>query len=101
MIHELLSHGAANAIPGNQLAATLNMELRELTQIIERERQAGFPICASVVRGGAGYFMPATAEELALYCCSLDRRLRNIRRTRDAMGHALSEMVGQEYVGGW
>lgn len=101
MIHEILPTGRENAIPGKQIAACLGMELRDVTKRIERERQYGNPICAAVAHGEAGYFLPGDASELALYLASLDRRLRNIQRTRSAMGDVLAEMVEQEQIEGW
>ena len=101
MIHEILPTGAANAVSGKKLATTLNIEHRELTKQIERERQAGEPICATVSGDDRGYFLAADAGELALYCKSLDRRLRNIQKTRRAVGHTLSRMMDQSEIDGW
>ena len=98
MVHEILPTGAGNAIPGKHLALSLEMEHRELTKQIERERQAGEPICAVVGGDDRGYFLAANASELALYCKSLDRRLRNIQKTRRAVGETLTRMMDQEEI---
>lgn len=74
---------------------------RELTQQIERERQAGSPICAVTSGDHRGYFLPVDAGELAQYISSIDRRIRAISRTRNACGETLRRMIGQEQIEGW
>lgn len=98
MIHEILPTGAANAIPGKQLAESLGLDHRTLTRLVEKERQSGCAICAGVTEDSLGYFRPQDAGELSLYCRSLDRRLRNIQKTRRAMGDALVKMLEQEEI---
>ena len=98
MVHEILPVGAENAVPGKHLARCLDLDLRELTKQIERERQAGKPICAVVSGDDRGYFLAEDPIELALYCKSLDRRLRNIQKTRRAVGATLARMVSQEEI---
>lgn len=100
-VSAVLPHGAANAVDGQTLAAALGFKsVRELSKRIERERRAGQPICASVSGEHKGYFM-GDAGELQLYLRSLDRRLREVRRTRDAIGETLLRLGGQELIEGW
>lgn len=100
-VSDVLPHGAANAVDGQTLAAALGFKsVRELSKRIECERRAGQPICAAVSGEHKGYFV-GDAEELRLYLRSLDRRLREVRRTRDAVGETLLRMGGQEIMEGW
>ena len=47
-VSKLLTHGKAGAITGAELVKLLELkDLRELTQLVEAERRAGIPICAS------------------------------------------------------
>lgn len=101
MIYEILSRGASNAKPGRKLAVELGLDQREFTKIVERERKLGFPICATTAGIDRGYYLAADAAELALYCRSLDRRLKNIQQTRRACGDTLDRMMGQETCEGW
>ena len=100
-VADVLPHGAANAVDGKTLAAALGFKtVRELSKQVERERRAGQPICASVSGERRGYFM-GDPNELHLYLRSLDRRLREVRRTRDACEDTLRQMTGQEVLKGW
>lgn len=63
-------------------------------------RRAGQPICAAVSGEHRGYFI-GDAEELRLYLHSLDRRLREVRRTRDAIVETLRRESGQMVLEGW
>lgn len=83
MIHELLSAGAENALPGRYLCGLLEINLRDLTQAIENERRQGEPICAST-QPPFGYYLAANRGEMVRYCQSLSRRLGEINRTRRA-----------------
>lgn len=100
-VSDILPRGAANAVDGRTLAAAMGFKsVRELSKRIERERRAGQPICAAVSGEHRGYFMGDT-DELRLYLRSLDRRLREVRRTRDACDDTLRRMIGQEVLEGW
>lgn len=101
MIHEILPSGKANAVPGHSLMATLHLrELRELTQIVERERKDGFPICAST-GDVKGYYLAATPGELEDYIKSLGRRILNMGRTMTHLEDTLLRMTGQEKLKEW
>ena len=100
-VSDILPHGAANAVDGQTLAAALGFKSgRELSKRIERERRDGQPICAAVSGEHKGYFI-GDAEELRLYLRSLDRRLREVRRTRDTCNETLCRLSGQELIEGW
>ena len=74
-------------------------DLRDLTQLVERERRDGSPICAST---GAekGYYLADGPEELEDYLRSLNRRVKNINRTVVHLEDTLSNMTGQQRIGG-
>ena len=94
--------GASNAISGKELAAMLGYKsLRLLSRQIQRERLAGAPICAAVSGDSRGYYLTDEPTELRRYISALDRRLREVRRTRDACGDTLRRMTGQEVLKGW
>ena len=100
MIFEILPSGKANAVTGHDLMAALHLqELRDLTQIIERERKDGFPICAST-SGVKGYYLADTPEELEAYIKSLGRRIHNMSRTMTHLEDTLIRMTGQERMEG-
>ena len=101
-VHEVLLTGAQNAIEGATLAAALGFkDRRSLSKQIERERRSGQPICAAVSGNSRGYYMADNPYELQWYIRALDRRMREVRRTRDACGLTLQRMTGQEVIGGW
>ena len=96
-VASLLLSGKSNAIPGKDLVNLLNLRNpRELTKLIESERRSGAPICASTDSSIPGYFIATDAAELAQYVQSLDRRLFQIRKTRQACGDTLEKMTGQQ-----
>lgn len=99
MIHEFLGHGRGNAIPGRDLVAILQLkDGRELTKLIEKERRCGEPICATTNSENPGYFLAEDTEELEQYIRSLDRRLKNVRTTREACQDTLIRMTGQQMI---
>ena len=101
-VAEYLPVGASNAISGKELAAMLGYKtLRLLSRQIQRERLAGAPICAAVSGDSRGYYLASSPDELSAYLKALDRRLREVHRTRDACGDTLWRMSGQEVLRGW
>ena len=101
-VADVLPVGAANAVDGQTLVTILGYRtLRELSREIQRERAAGHPICAAVAGDRRGYYLAATPDELQRYIKALDRRIRAVRKTRDACGDTLRRMSGQEAMQGW
>ena len=97
---KFLPSGKENAVPGWKLVEILGLkDLRDLTQLVERERRDGSPICAST---GAekGYYLADGPEELEDYLRSLNRRVKNINRTVVHLEDTLSNMTGQQRLGG-
>ena len=101
-VHEVLLQGAGNAIEGATLAAALGFkDRRALSKEIERERRSGQPICAAVAGNSRGYYLADDPDELQRYIRALDRRIREVRKTRNACALTLQRMTGQEVIGGW
>lgn len=82
-IRDFLLPGIENATTAKDLCKILNVDGRTLTQLIERERREGAPICASC---GApfGYYLAADQEEMQDYCGRLRHRLQEISATMAA-----------------
>lgn len=101
-VSDILPHGAANAIEGAALAAVLGFkDRRALSKQIERERRSGHPICAAVAGKSRGYYLANDPDELQRYIKALDRRIREVRRTRDACNETLCRLSGQTVLEGW
>ena len=83
MIHEVLLKGEQNAQTGSDLCSLLGISIRDVTAIIEKERRAGYPICAST-GGKPGYYLAENREEMERYCRSLLKRAGEIHKTRRA-----------------
>lgn len=100
-VSDMLLEGKENAITGGRLVDVLELkDLREPTQLVEGERRAGSPICASTGNGSHGYYLAKDAAELEDYLGSLDRRLHHIGLTRRHLEATLLRMTGQEKMGG-
>jgi len=83
MIYEILLTGKDNARTGREICRLLNLNARELTAAIARERREGKPICANTGKT-PGYFLAADQEEMQKYCRSLWQRAGEIHKTRRA-----------------
>lgn len=99
-IEKFLLPGKENALPGRALAGLLGLSLRDISLAVEAARRAGAPICASVDARCPGYYLASSAGELADYLASLDRRLNNVRQTRQHLESVLIRLTGQEQIGG-
>lgn len=84
MIYELLTEGRANARTARDLANMTGLDRRAISLLIERERRAGRPICATCDGKAPGYYIAADREEMQGYCDSLRHREREIAKTRAA-----------------
>ena len=95
MVYELLETGRDYTKSGRELCNLLNIPVRGLTQIIERERREGHPICAATGKN-PGYFLAANKEEMESYCRSLWKRAGEIHKTRRACIAALDTLPSGE-----
>lgn len=93
-----LGRGKNAAVTARELAALLHRNEREISREIERERSIGIPVCASSDSGNPGYFLPATAAELAEYRRSLERRVAAVSRTLHAIEDAHDGVTGQQRI---
>ena len=92
MINDYLSRGKASARTCGDIARATGCTAREITAQIERERRAGYPICAST-GDPPGYYLAETPEELAEYCEALRRRAIEVLKTRKALIKVLEQMT--------
>lgn len=91
MVHELLEAGRANTKTGRELAKSLHCSIRDVTEIIERERRDGQPICAATGEN-PGYYLAADADELEQYCNQMKNRAVQIFVTRQALLKVVNEL---------
>lgn len=95
VISDFLSFGAENAIDGGTLVKTLGyLSRRDVSKQIEIGRRGGQPICAT----NKGYYLADGPAELSEYVKSLDRRIAEIRKTRNFCYETLCRMYGQEII---
>lgn len=84
MVFELLSTGEQNARSARELARALGTDRRSISSLVEQERRAGKPICATCDNKNPGYYVPATREDMERYCSRLKHRAGEIFKTRAA-----------------
>ncbi len=84
MIFEILVNGPENAITGKQIAEIFGIDVRDVTQIVERERREGKPICASV-HEPRGYYLASNRAEMEDYCRTLRKRGGELFKTYRAL----------------
>ena len=92
MIFELLGYGKDAALTASELSQIINLAPREVTRLIEKERQGGRIICAD----NGGYYRPASPGYAALYLRRRILRTKTIARGTEAMQGALDTWIGQE-----
>lgn len=85
MIHEQLLTGRANAIKAKVLAERLGCPIREITQAVQRERRAGYPICVNTSGKDGGYYLAETAEDIDTTCRQLFKRAGEMHKTRKTL----------------
>lgn len=96
MVSSLLLTGAENAITGREIKQIMGIkDGREISSLVERERRCGVPICASCDGKNPGYYLPGSPGELEKYTVSLQRRIKAITATLEALETALEEWTGQ------
>ena len=100
-LYDLIPCGRANAVTGKQLMEiTGARDLRSISKGVELIRRSGTPVCATTGKN-PGYFRPETAKELLNYVRSFNRRLREMRRTLEALEAVAQSMEGQIVIAGW
>lgn len=96
MIFEMLDTGEQNARSARELAQVLQTDKRTISLLVERERRAGKPICATSDSKTPGYFIPATREDMERYCRRLHHRAGEIFKTRAACLETLDSLPAGE-----
>lgn len=100
-VADVLPIGAEHAVSARTIAGMLGLRgVRAVSRLVELERRSGVPICASVGTPG-GYFLPSSPGELERYVKALNRRVREIKKTHDAVNESLQKLSGQEIVRWW
>lgn len=84
MIFELLTEGRENARTARDLAKLTGLDRRAVSLLVERERRAGKPICATCDGTAPGYYVAADRDEMQRYCDNLRHREQEIAKTREA-----------------
>ena len=92
MIFEMLDTGEQNARSARELAQVLQTDKRTISLLVERERRAGKPICATCDGAAPGYYIPADQTEMADYCQSLRHREQEIAKTRKACAMTIKSL---------
>ena len=89
--------GRDNPLTCQEIMAALSLsDPRVVTKIIERERRAGLPICASNDSARPGYFLADSPAELEHYTRSLRRRVKAVSGTLAALEAAHDTWTGQQ-----
>lgn len=94
MINEILKTGTENAITADKICNILGMTKKELAITINRERQAGYPICANTSKN-PGYYLAANKTEMLIFCNSLKHRAGEIFKTRKACLDMIDNLPGE------
>ena len=84
MIYEMLAAGPNNAISATHVARVLGVHKRDVSKMVEQERRAGRPICATCNSKNPGYFLPEDRAEMEHYIRRLRHREAEIAATRAA-----------------
>lgn len=92
MIFELLSTGKENARTARDLATLTGIDRRGVSLLVERERRAGKPICATCDGKMPGYYIAADRVEMQQYCDSLRHREKEIAKTRRACAKTMENL---------
>lgn len=95
-IRDFLYIGKRHARTGRELAAVLHCPIRDISELVEKERRTGTPILASCDSRCPGYYLAETSEEVRNYCKGLHKRAGEIYKTRDALLKTADRMAAEE-----
>ena len=88
--------GSDNPMTAQEIMSVLSLsDPRVVTKLIERERRAGLPICASSNSKRPGYYLADTPGELESYTRSLRRRVKAVSGTLEALEATHDAWTGQ------
>lgn len=80
MIAELLHPEGGTLVTGRELAMMLRVDIRTVSEQIQRERLAGKPIAASQDPHHPGFFLATTKQARHNYVCQLRSRSNELQR---------------------
>lgn len=96
VIASILS-GRDNPLTCQEIMSALSLsDPRVVTKIIEQERRAGLPICASNDGKRPGYYLAETPGELENYTRSLRHRVKAVSGTLAALEKTHDTWTGQQ-----
>ena len=96
LIASILS-GRDNPLTCQEIMSALSLsDPRVVTKLIEQERRAGLPICASNDSKRPGYYLAGTPGELESYTRSLRRRVKAVSGTLAALEATHDTWTGQQ-----
>lgn len=94
-----LLDGRDNPLTCQEITSALGLsDPRAVTKLIERERRAGLPICASNDSKLPGYYIACTPGELENYTRSLRRRVKAVSGTLAALEATHDRWTGQMHL---
>ncbi len=93
MIAELLLTGEENPTTAKDLCKMTGFKHRDLTQLIEKERREGQPICASCDSTKPGYYLAKDRQEMKAYCGRLSHRLGEIAATLRGCKRSMEQLA--------
>ena len=89
--------GHDNPLTCQEIVSALGLpDPRVVTKLIERERRAGVPICASTDSKRPGYYLADSPDELKNYMRSLRHRVKAVSGTLAALERAHDTWTGQQ-----
>lgn len=92
MIQEALLPGKENLKTTEELVKYYKLDsVRELTQIINKERTSGAVILSTTSNGG-GYYLPADDLEIKEFIRSMDNRVKRINQATESARKLLEAM---------
>ena len=94
MINEILKTRTENAITADRICDILGISKKDLAKAINKERQAGHPICANTSKH-PGYYLAANKTEMFIFCNSLKHRAGEIFKTRKACLDMIDNLPGE------
>lgn len=83
--------GKANAMPREDVAAWLEISVREVKNLAQEERLAGVPIAYSTDSKTGGIFLAETPEEIEALLGKIQRLALSLLRERSALKRKLRE----------
>lgn len=80
-ISEFIPLGQENAISMKELAKITNSDNRTVRLLVQRAREAGEPICSTCNCKQAGYYIPLSSDEAAIYLRQQQARIKTARKS--------------------